>query len=298
MASNDGIIDGRASVLDHSNISCGTAHFKIYPVGCSQINQGTHDGSRRTGQHGQDGAFFYLIDLHYTAVSAHDHKRYLDSCLPHTLFGTGGRVQHFRQDTGIDGRRPGSSGQPVQLRDIRSRRGRQLHFFRYMFDPLLLFTVIHPKSHGSHHNLGSLSLQAVQLFLDLLIGQLFLFDKGIKYFNHFPGGNIDICDFQLFFRQQSLQPASGHTDDSHFGYIALYQCIGGLRGGVGHKDNFLRPDVIIRQTILKCLNNSGCHAGFIVMGRLDRGFSDDLVGGIVDCHRLRMRPPHVNPYSY
>src|SRR5699024_9905116 len=98
VAADDGVVDGRAAVLDHADVGGGAADFEVDAVGGAQIHQAAHDRGGRAGQHGQHRALLHLIDLHNAAVAAHDHQRHGDARLPHRSLGGVGGVQHLWQD--------------------------------------------------------------------------------------------------------------------------------------------------------------------------------------------------------
>ena len=91
---------------------------------------------------------------------------------------------------------------------------------------------------------------------------------------------------------------SADADDADLCNVALDQGVRCLRGGVGDKDNILGVDVVFFQAVFERLHNAGGNARLVVVGGLDRGFADDLVGRVVDGDGLGVGAADVDAHAY
>ena len=122
VASYDGVVNSRTSVLNHADIGGGAAHLKVHSVGGPQVHQASHHRGRRAGKHGQDRSLFHLADFHYAAIASHNHQRNLHAGAAYALLRGIGGSQHLGKDGGVDGRRAGASRKSVKLGNLAGRR--------------------------------------------------------------------------------------------------------------------------------------------------------------------------------
>ena len=113
-----------------------------------------------------------------------------------------------------------------------------------------------------------------------------------------PGAEVNVLQIRLRLGDPAAGAFAADADDADLCDVALDQGVRGLRGGVRDEDDILRVDVIFFQAVFERLHNAGGNAGLVVVGGLDRGFADDLVGRVVDGDGLGMGAANVDAHAY
>ena len=179
VSSYNGIIDGRTSVFDDTDIRCRTTYFKIYTVRSAQIHQTSHHRGCRSGKHRQYRTFLHLADLHNTAVTSHDHKRHFHTCASDTLLCRISSVQHFRQDRSIDRSCPCTACKSVKLCDLTCRRRFEPHIFRNRTDPCLIFHIVYTVRFTGNNYLRPFSYERFDRICHKLVRQFLITNEAI-----------------------------------------------------------------------------------------------------------------------
>ena len=284
-----GVLDTGTAVLDDTDVGGGAADFEVDAVGSTQIHQSAHDGSGRAGQHGQNGALSHFVDAHNAAVAAHDHQGNVNTGSPDSTLGAVCGVHHLGEDGAVDGCGTGTAAQAVQLGDIGSHGSHDASGVGFLLDHHFVLDGVNAEGLGSGDDSGAFAHQLVNGSLDSFFADgilLLVCQIGVG------GGDVasavqqDVADPGLALGQHARDTAAAHAQDADLGHVAFDQSIGCLGGGVGNEDNIIGINVIFGQAVLEALDNAGGNTLLVIVGGLDDGFTDDLIGFVVQGHSL------------
>ena len=298
VTADDGVVNGGATVLDDADVRCRAADLKVNAVGRAQVHQAAHDRSGGAGQHRQDGTLFHLADLHNAAVAAHDHQGDFHARAADAFFRLVGGVQHLGQNGSVDGRGAGAAGQAVQLGDFAGGGGFQPHLLSNAADAGLVLHIIHAVDLAGDDDLCALAGQLLNRSLDRCIGQGIIDEIAVMQVDGTAGAEVNVLQIRLRLCDPATGTFAADADDADLCDVTLDQGVRRLRGGMGDEDNVLRVDVILFQAVFERLHNTGGNTGLVVMGGLDRGFADDLVGRVVDGDGLGVGAADVDAHAY
>ena len=298
VTADDGVVDGGAAVLDDADVRRRAADLKVDAVGRAQIHQAAHNGRGRAGQHRQNGALLHLADFHNAAVAAHDHQGNLYARAADALLGFVGGVQHLGQNRSVDGRGAGAAGQAVQLGDLAGGGGFQPHLLGNVADAGLVLHIIHAVDLAGDDDLCAFAGQLLNRSLDRCIGQGIIDEIAVMQVDGTAGAEVNVLQIRLRLCDPAAGAFAADADDTDLRNIALNQGVRCLRGGMGDEDNVLGVDVILFQAVFERLHNTGGNTGLVVMGGLDRGFADDLVGRVVNGDGLGVGAADVDAHAY
>ena len=167
VSANDRVIDGRAAILNHTDIGRRSTNLKVHTIGGSQVHERSHNRCCRSGKHGQYRTFLHLVDLHNTTITTHDHQWHFHACRTDTCLGRIRCVKHLREDAGIDRRRSCPSRESIELGDIRRHAGLHSHFFfRHFVNRFLTAHIIYAERLGRYDNFRAFSLHIFRRFFD------------------------------------------------------------------------------------------------------------------------------------
>ena len=113
-----------------------------------------------------------------------------------------------------------------------------------------------------------------------------------------PGTEVDVLQIRLRLGDPAAGTLAADADDADLCNVALDQGVRCLRGGVGNKDNILGVNVVFFQAVFERLHNAGGNACLVIVGGLDRGFADDLVGRVVNGDGLGVGAADVDAHAY
>ena len=112
------------------------------------------------------------------------------------------------------------------------------------------------------------------------------------------GSQIDIMHICLYFCDPSAWSFRTYAHNAYMRHITLNQSVSRLSRRMCNKDNILRINVIFFQAVLESLNNSCRNTCFVIMSRLNRRFSYNFVGRVVDRHSLCVCVSDIDPYTH
>ena len=298
VTADDGVVDGGAAVLDDADVRRRAADLKVDAVGRTQVHQAAHNGRGGTGQHRQDGALLHLADFHNAAVAAHDHQGDFHTRAADALLGLIGGVQHLGQNGSVDGGGAGAAGQTVQLGNFAGGGSLQPHLFGNTAYAGLILHIINAVDLAGDDDLCALAGQLLNGGLDRCVGQGIIDKIAVMQMDGTPGTEVNVLQIRLRLGDPAAGAFAANADDADLCNVALNQGVRRLRSGVGDKDNILGVDVVFFQAVFERLHNAGGNARLVVVGGLDRGFADDLVGRVVDGDGLGMGAADVDAHAY
>ena len=225
------------------------------------------------------------LNVHHAAVAAHDHQRRLNAGFANTRLGHGRGVDHFRQDAGVDDGGAGAGRQAIELGDLIAAGRGQPGIDHETAHRFFGVVVINAKGGARDNDLCSFRLEFLDRLADCLVGQRLLHQKPVCRLHIAAGRELDRLHGALALGQQRFH-AGRHADDADACDVALEQCVGGLGGRMGEKDDFPGIDARLLKDVAEHLDHALCDATRIGVRGQHREPPDHLVGRIVDQDRL------------
>ena len=127
--------------------------------------------------------------------------------------------------------------------------------------------------------------------------ELLFFDERVADRDLFPVPQVDVVDLALTFGQQAFQPAGGQSEHAHVSDVALHQGVGGLGRAVGHEDDVLGGNAVFSHAVREGLYDACRDAVGMIVSGLDLGNAHDLMGVVVDGHRLGVGAAHIDAHA-